>query len=238
VVGIAIGVVLLPDLSRRLRADDIAGGRDAFNRAGEMALALTVPAAVALAVIPGPIVDVLFKRGAFDAADATATAAAVAVYGAGLPAFVMQKVLQPLFFAREDTRRPFYYALAALGVNAGIAIGLAPVIGYIAAAFGTTLAGWAMVWLLWRGSRPMGEAAELDARFLRRVVRIVASSALMGLILLGAAHVLAPWLTQGATRYAALALLIGTGILAYFGLGHLMGAFRLGEFRRAMRRQR
>jgi putative peptidoglycan lipid II flippase len=238
VVGIAIGVVLLPDLSRRLRADDVAGGRDAFNRAGEMALALTVPAAMALAVIPGPIVDVLFRRGAFDAADAAATALAVAVYGAGLPAFVLQKVLQPLFFAREDTRRPFYYALVALAVNAGIAIGLAPVIGYIAAAFGTTLAGWAMVALLWRGSRRMGAAAELDARFLRRLGRIVASSALMGVVLLVASRALAPWLEQGATRYAALALLVFIGIAAYFGLGHLLGAFRLGEFRRALRRQR
>ncbi|MCE8472827.1 lipid II flippase MurJ, partial [Rhodovulum sulfidophilum] len=74
VVGIAIGVVLLPDLSRRLGAGDTAGGRDAFNRAGEFALALTLPAAVALATIPGPIVAVLFQRGAFDQADVAATA--------------------------------------------------------------------------------------------------------------------------------------------------------------------
>ncbi|MGC9420192.1 MAG: murein biosynthesis integral membrane protein MurJ, partial [Rhodovulum sp.] len=238
VVGIAIGVVLLPDLSRRLRAEDTNGGRDAFNRAGEFALALTLPAAVALAVIPGPIVGVLFQRGAFDAADAAATALAVAVYGAGLPAFVMQKVLQPLFFAREDTRRPFYYALAALAVNAGLAIGLAPVIGYIAAAWGTTLAGWAMVLLLWRGSRRYGTAAELDDRFTRRLGRIVLASGLMGAILWGAAWALAPWLSEGGLRYAALAALIALGIVAYFGLGHLLGAFRLSEFRRAMRRQR
>ena len=67
VVGIAIGIVLLPDLSRRLRAGDEAGGRHAFSRAAEMALALTVPAAVALVVIPLPLISVLFERGAFDA---------------------------------------------------------------------------------------------------------------------------------------------------------------------------
>jgi len=238
VVGIAIGVVLLPDLSRRLRADDTAGGRDAFNRAGEMALALTVPAAVALAIIPGPIVSVLFQRGAFDAADAAATAAAVAVYGAGLPAFVLQKVLQPLFFAREDTRRPFYYALAALGVNAGVAVGLAPVFGYLMSAFGTTLAGWAMVALLWRGSRRMGAAAEVDRRFMRRLGRIVLASVLMGVVLWAAARLLDPWLSEGGVRYAALGALIALGIVTYFALGHILGAFRLGEFRRAMRRQR
>ncbi|MBL3568686.1 murein biosynthesis integral membrane protein MurJ [Rhodovulum sulfidophilum] len=238
VVGIAIGVVLLPDLSRRLGAGDTTGGRDAFNRAGEFALALTVPAAVALATIPGPIVGVLFRRGAFDQADVAATALAVAVYGAGLPAFVIQKVLQPLFFAREDTRRPFYYALGALAVNAGVAIGLAPVFGYIAAAWGTTLAGWAMVALLWHGSRRYGAAAAIDARLRRRAWRIVLASGLMGALLWGAARAAQPWLAEGGLRYPALAGLVALGIVSYFGLGHALGAFRLSEFRRAMRRQR
>ena len=98
VVGIAVGVVLLPDLSRRLRANDEQGGRDALSRAGEIALALTIPSAVALMVMPVPIVSVLFERGVFGPDDTVATALALAVYGAGLPAFVLQKVLQPLYF--------------------------------------------------------------------------------------------------------------------------------------------
>ena len=236
VVGIAIGVVLLPDLSRRLRAGDLAGGRDAFNRACELSLALTIPAAVALMVIPLPLVSVLFQRGAFGADDAAATALAVAVYGLGLPAFVMQKSLQPLFFAREDTRRPFYYAIASLVVNAGIAFGLSPYIGYIAAAIGTTLAGWAMVVLLWHGSRDMGEAAHFDARFKRRIWRIIAVSLLMGAILWALTLVIGPFLAIPTWRYVALATLVLIGITAYFTLGHVLGAFRLGEFKRAMRR--
>ena len=236
VVGIAIGVVLLPDLSRRLRAGDLAGGRDAFNRACELSLALTIPAAVALMVIPLPLVSVLFQRGAFGADDAAATALAVAVYGLGLPAFVMQKALQPLFFAREDTRRPFYYAIASLVVNAGIAFGLSPYIGYIAAAIGTTLAGWAMVALLWHGSRDMGEAAHFDARFKRRIWRIIAVSLLMGAILWALTLVIGPFLAIPTWRYVALATLVLIGITAYFALGHVLGAFRLGEFKRAMRR--
>ncbi len=236
VVGIAIGVVLLPDLSRRLRAGDLAGGRDAFNRACELSLALTIPAAVALMVIPLPLVSVLFQRGAFGADDAAATALAVAVYGLGLPAFVMQKSLQPLFFAREDTRRPFYYAIASLVANAGIAFGLSPYIGYIAAAIGTTLAGWAMVVLLWHGSRDMGEAAHFDARFKRRIWRIIAVSLLMGAILWALTLVIGPFLAIPTWRYVALATLVLIGITAYFTLGHVLGAFRLGEFKRAMRR--
>ncbi|WP_289084336.1 lipid II flippase MurJ, partial [uncultured Sulfitobacter sp.] len=138
VVGIAVGVVLLPDLSRRLRAGDETGGRDAFNRAAEMSLALTIPAAVALVVIPVPLVSVLFERGAFTTDDTMATALTVAVYGVGLPAFVLQKSLQPLFFAREDTKSPFRYALVAMVVNVVVAVGLAPVIGFIAGATART----------------------------------------------------------------------------------------------------
>jgi hypothetical protein len=80
-------------------------------------------------VIPVPIVSVLFERGAFGPDDTVATALALAVYGAGLPAFVLQKVLQPLYFAREDTRTPFRYALVAMVVNAVAAIGFAMLLG-------------------------------------------------------------------------------------------------------------
>ncbi|MEM1065383.1 MAG: murein biosynthesis integral membrane protein MurJ [Pseudomonadota bacterium] len=236
VVGIAIGVVLLPDLSRKLQADDVAGGQHAFNRASEIALALTVPAAVALAVIPLPVVSVLFERGAFTAEDARATALAAAVYGLGLPAFVLQKVLQPLYFAREDTKTPFYFALVSLVVNAVVAIGLAPVIGYIAAAIGTTVAGWAMAWLLWRGTRSMGAAAEFDAQFRGRLWRIVLASLAMGALLWGAAYGASHLFDAGAQRYLALALLVALGLVGYAVAARALGAFTVAELRAALKR--
>ena len=236
VVGIAIGVVLLPDLSRRLRGGDVTGGRDAFNRASELSLALTIPAAVALMVIPIPLVSVLFQRGAFTPDDTIATALTVMVYGLGLPAFVLQKTLQPLFFAREDTRSPFRYAVIAMILNVVLAVGLAPFIGFIAAALGTTMTGWAMVVLLWRGSRDMGEAATLDDRFKRRIWRIVIASAGMGVVLWLAQVLLGPWFGTPGLRYFALAALVGAGIVSYFAIGQAVGAFKLQEFRRALRR--
>ena len=199
VVGIAIGVVLLPDLTRRINPRDAAGGREVLSRAGELSLALTVPAAVALVLVPYPLVSVLFERGAFDSDDSARTAVAVAIYGLGLPAFVLQKVLQPIFFARENTKTPFYYALVALVVNAGLAIGLAiaissflPDFGFIAAAIATTTAGWVMTLLLWSGARRMGEEARFDRRFWSRVWRIGAASWLMGAVLKGTEIVIGP----------------------------------------------
>jgi putative peptidoglycan lipid II flippase len=237
VVGIAIGTVLLPDLSRRLRARDDQGGRDSLNRGAEFALALTLPAAVALVVIAAPLCAVLYERGAFTGQDTQATALVLAIYGAGLPAFVLHKILQPLFYAREDTRSPFVYAIASMVTNAIMAIGLMPWIGFSAAAWATTLSGWVMVWQLWRGSRKMGEVAHFDARFRQRLPRIVAASAFMGLVLWGTAQVMDPWLHLHLWRYLALLALCTVGIVAYFGSGTLIGAFRLSDFT-ALRRSR
>jgi putative peptidoglycan lipid II flippase len=238
VVAIAIGVVLLPDLSRRLRAGDEAGGQSSLNRATEFALALTLPSAVALMVVPGALVSVLFERGRFGPEDTAATALAVAIYGAGLPAFVLQKVLQPLYFAREDTKRPFQFAVLAMVVNAGVAIGLAPVIGFSAAAYAATIAGWVMLWQLWRGSRGFGLAGQMDARLRHRTPRIVAASVLMGVTLFGMAALLDMALHSQGWRYLALLMLIVSGFVSYFGFGQVLGAFHLSDFTGALRRKR
>ncbi|MEO1140379.1 MAG: murein biosynthesis integral membrane protein MurJ [Pseudomonadota bacterium] len=236
VVGIAVGIVLLPDLSRRLKIGDDSGAREAFSRAGEISLALTIPCAVALMVVPLPLVSVLFERGAFTTDDTAATALAVAIYGLGLPAFVLQKVLQPLYFAREDTKSPFRYAVVAMVVNAAVAVGLSYAIGWIAAAIAATAAGWVMVWLLVAGARGYGEVARFDARFRRRIWRIVLASLVMGVVLWGLAVLMTPFFGIGGWRWLALLVLIGLGSACYFGVGQMMGAFRLSEFRSALRR--
>lgn len=236
VVGIAVGIVLLPDLSRRLGAGDATGARAAFSRAGEISLALTIPAAVALLVIPLPLVSVLFERGATTSDDSAAIAVAVSIYALGLPSFVLQKILQPLFFAREDTRSPFRYALWTMAANGALAIGLAPALGWIAPAIATTASGWIMVWMLARGAKPMGDVARFDDRFRKRIWRICASAALMGAALWGAQLLLGPALGMAGWRYLALAVLVSFGMGVYFLAAHLTGALPLGELRGAMRR--
>jgi len=238
VVGIAIGIVLLPDISRRLKAGDAGGGRHAYNRAAEFALFLTVPAAVALVIASYPLISVLFKRGAFLEADVGPTALALAIYGLGLPAFVLQKVLQPLYFAREDTRSPFRFAIWSMVVNVIVALGLAPLIGFSAAAWGTTIAGWIMAAQLWRGTRAYGEAAEIDDRLRHRLPRIVLASAVMGVATWGVMAGLGDRLYQPGTRYMALLVLVASGVAAYGIAAMLLGAFRPSDLRAGFRRQR
>lgn len=237
VVGIAIGIVLLPDLARRLASGDMVGGRAALSRAAEISMILTLPAAVALVVIAQPMISVLFERGAFTAQDSAATALAVAVYGLGLPAFLLQKIWQPVFFAREDTKSPFRYALVSMVVNAVVAIGGAALFGFIGAALGTTIAAWVMAWQLRRGARRFGEVAQYDARYRARIPRILLCALAMGVLLWAGAWGLADALGTSGIRYLALAGLIGFGMAAYAVFGRLFGAFTLGELTRSLRRR-
>jgi putative peptidoglycan lipid II flippase len=237
VVGVAIGVVLLPDLARRLRAGDAEGARAAVNRSTEFALALTLPAAVALIVIPTALTSVLFQRGVFTADDVSSTALAVAIYGAGLPAFVLNKVLSPIFFAREDTKSPFRYAVVCMIVNAVLAIGLIPWLGYLGAAVGTTAAAWVNVWLLWRGAKGYGDAARPDNRLRNRTPRILGSSLGMGAALLALATLGADWLALPFWRYFALLALVLAAMASYAALSAVTGAMRIDDVRRMVRRR-
>ena len=236
VVGIAIGVVLLPDLSRRLRAGDEVGSQNSINRAAEFTLLLTLPAAVALVVVPFPIVSVLFQRGAFDLQDAYATGLAVSIYGFGLPSFVLHKVLSPIYFAREDTRTPFRFALVSMVVNLVLAVGLAYWFGYLAAAIGTSVAGWVMLVLLWCGTRSMGIAGRMDDRLRRVLPKIIIASLLMGAAIWGLSIVMHDLFVTPTVRYGALALLIIAGAIVYGSLIIGLGAMTLSDIKRGLRR--
>jgi putative peptidoglycan lipid II flippase len=236
VVGVAIGIVLLPDLSRRLRIGDEAGGQEAFNRAAELSLLLTIPCTVALIVIPSAIVSVLFERGAFMASDTQATALATAIYGLGLPAFVLQKLYQPVFFAREDTRSPFNFALVALVINALVAIGLSRYVGFTASAIGATCAGWAMLGCLWWGARRFGPAARWDAQLRNRALRIILASLGMGVIVWMIAWALESVLQTDGLRLLGLIVILLVAVASYILAGRMLGAFSLSELRQMMRR--
>jgi putative peptidoglycan lipid II flippase len=222
IVGIAIGVVLLPDVARHLRAGDHAAVMDSQNRSLEFAMLLTVPAAVALAVAPTPIVQTLFERGAFTAADTAATAYALAIFALGLPAFVLIKVFSPAYFAREDTATPMRYAVISLTANTLGSIslfflfrsmGLMPHLGIAVA---TTLGGWLNAVLLYGTLVKRGDLI-LDARLRHALRSIVANSLVMGAFVWMISHFLSDSFAHPSAimRAAALALLVGAGLVVY-----------------------
>jgi putative peptidoglycan lipid II flippase len=245
IVGIAVGVVLLPDVARHLRNGNHAAVMDSQNRSLEFAMLLTVPAAAALAVIPNEIVSVLFERGAFTAADTPYTASALAIFALGLPAFVLIKVFSPAFFARQDTRTPMRYAAWSLTANTLGSVALfflfrrIEIMPHLGIAVATTLGGWMNALLLWRGLARQGNFAA-DARLRRTLPMIVASSLIMAGALWAAAGLLAPWLAADsglATRFCALFVLVLLGTLVYFAAAQATGASRLGQLSAALGRK-
>jgi putative peptidoglycan lipid II flippase len=236
VVGVAVGIALLPLLVRQLRAGDAHAAQNSQNRAIEFALTLTLPAAAALVVIPEPIVTVLFQRGAFDAAATRATAAALAAFAVGLPAYVLIKALIPGFYAREDTKTPVKIAIVAVVANVALALILMRFLAHAGIALATALTAWfnaAMLgWILVR----RGHLA-FDSRLVRRVPRLAfAAVAMAGALWGGAALLAAPLSADEPSRIAALALLIAGGSAVFAGMAMATGAVRLAELRAMMTR--
>jgi putative peptidoglycan lipid II flippase len=226
VVGIAVGTAILPSLSRQVRLGDDAGAKATQNRGLELALFLTLPSAVGLGVAAWPIMSVLFERGAFGPVEANATASALAAYAAGLPAFVLIKIMTPGFFARHDTATPVKVAIAAMITNLALTVllGLVLPFGYVGNATATSVAGWVnalslMVLLHRRGH------FTLDARTRRILPRIAAASLGMGVLLWLMDWAAAP-LYDGpfVARSAALIVVIGVAVTAFFAMALLFGA--------------
>jgi putative peptidoglycan lipid II flippase len=236
-IGIGLGVVLLPELARKLRGGAFEAAMEALNRALELGLFLTIPAAVALAVVPGPIVTVLFERGAFAALDAGNTAMALAAFAAGLPGFVLVKLLQPAFYAREDTVTPLRYALISVAVNIALSVGLFFWIGFLGIAVATSAAGWVNAGLLGWRLRARGYLV-LDARSRRRLPRSLLASLVMGAALLGVEALLRPWLADGELqRCLALTALVLAGLAVYLSLAFVLRAVEPSDLRGLLRRR-
>jgi len=237
VVGIAVATAILPPLSRQVRGGDHAGAMATQNRGVELALLLTLPAATALGILALPILATLFERGAFGAREAAATAAALIAYAAGLPAFVLVKVLAPAFFARQDTRTPVKVAIVALSANLILTVVLMQFLAHVGVAIALSASGWLqavvlMVLLARRG------AFRFDARSRANLPRIAAATLGMAAVLIGLRLALAP-LLAGATlwRLTALAGLVAGGLLAFLALILLLGVADWRELRGQFGRQ-
>jgi putative peptidoglycan lipid II flippase len=231
VVGIAVGTAILPALSRQVRSGEAGAAAATQNRGVELALLLTLPAAVGLMLLAGPILSALFERGAFGPAAATATAPALAAYAAGLPAFVLIKVLVPGFFARQDTATPVKVALAAMLVNLLLSLLLMRFFAHVGVAAALSVAGWVNALTLFALLARRGHF-RLDRRVQTNLPRIAAAALGMGAVLIGLRYILAAALAgPPIERLAALAGLLAAGIAAFAVLSLVLGVIDWREIR-------
>jgi putative peptidoglycan lipid II flippase len=234
IVGVAMGTVLVPELTRAVGEGDKGAIARAESRALELAAGLALPATAGLIVLAEPIVRLLFEHGAFTAADSAATAQALTCLSLGLPAHVLIKALAPAFYARHDTLTPMLSTAIGVAVAVVLAFALDPFFGAPGIAASIACGAWSSALsLLRRGGAAFGFSIDSAAR--RRLPRIIAAGLVMGgLLHLATGHVPSDGHSLG--RAVILLALISAGIAVYGLLLQLFGVTGWREAVSAVRR--
>lgn len=230
-VAAAVGIVLLPRMSRALQVGDDHAIAEAQSEGFSYAFLLILPAAMGLAVLAKPITQVLYERGAFTHEDARATAQLLRILAAALPAFVLIKVILPGFLAREEFRIPLLAVGVALAVNIATAFFLWSGQGAKAPAYGVAAGAWVNALVLLGGGR--GRIHLLPRTLVKLLACLVAAGA-MGLAVHYLGMMAAPWLDPQKPFYIkgpVLLGLCGAGVMLYLALARLLGAFRFSGLR-------
>jgi putative peptidoglycan lipid II flippase len=224
IVGIALGTAILPMLARHIHSGDGAEAQRLQTNAFEMATLLTLPAAAALAICAPAFVTAFFVGGKFTIADGAIMANIVVALVAGLPAYVIVKILNPGFFAREDMRTPVWTALASLIINIAINLYVVQRYGIVGLAGATAVSASVNCLLLYAVLHRRGWfhfTAKLAGRILRQIVAVAAMSALLWWMM----PMLAPYYGGGVIdRIWSLCVLVGAGAGIFFAVAFLVGA--------------
>ena len=185
IFGIAMGIVLLPGLSKAIKNDNKKEINDTQNRSLEFALLISLPSAVGLYILSTPIIHILFERGAFLAEDTLYTAQVLSIFSLGLPAYILIKILVTCFFAREDTKTPLYVAVVSVIINVVLSLLLISTMREMGIALATAISAWVNAFLLFIILQSKKNLI-LDAIFLKNSFKIIISV----LVMLSACYVL------------------------------------------------
>jgi putative peptidoglycan lipid II flippase len=218
VIGIAIGTVLLPEMSRRLTSGDHSGAMASQRRAFDFTLLFSVPFVAAFLTVPDVIMRAMFARGAFSKADAAAAGATLAAYAVGLIPFVLIRSAVAAFYARKDTATPVKAALTGVAVNVALKIALVGALAQVGLALATAVGAWVNL-LLVIGFAVRAGYLELDRALMHSLAKFVVSGAVLAAALWFAARFASLHFAQlSALRdEAALGFLVAVGAIVYSG---------------------
>src|ERR1700712_6076509 len=218
VIGIAIGTVLLPEMSRQLTTHDQAGAAASQRRAFDFTLLFSVPFVAAFLTVPDVIMRAMFARGAFSKADAAAAGATLAAYAVGLVPFVLIRSAVATFYARKDTATPVKAALIGVAVNVALKIALVGSLAQVGLALATAVGAWINL-LLVLGFAVRAGYLDLDRALVQSLARFAVCAAVLGTALWFAARFAAAHFSQlhALRDEAALLLLVVAGTIVYAG---------------------
>jgi len=221
--GVSIGTAVLPAVSRHAAENDLSGIRTTIRRGLSMMLTVNIPATIGLIVLAVPIVELLFERGRFTAADTHATATALRMYAVGLVGYSAARITSPTFYALGRPRVPVIVSICSIAVNVVCSVALVRVMGFSGLALGTAIAAVvnsaALVWLL-RGTLDGIEGRRLATTSLK----VVAAAAVMAAVCAAIQHALERAVpgSELMARAARLSTSIGGGLVVLAIAGKLL----------------
>lgn len=236
-IGIAFGIVLLPQISRSLRDNRPGDAKDALAKGIEFALLFSIPAGVAMIAIPEELIFSMFSSGKFGEEAVKMTAYALMGFAFGSPAYVIARVLQQGFYAHEDTRTPMKFAIASAVANIILCVVLFIPLKHIGCAIATSLAGWVNVILLVIGLRKI-DFLDFPPGFWSRMIRMILAALVMGAAVWGLARIASSFIyvDARAIRLPAVAVVAALGAVIYFIVILLLRVTSLGELKRSFKK--
>ena len=231
IAGIAIGVVLLPQLSKHIRMKNKKKIDLIQNKALELSLFLSLPASVALLIASDEIISALFGYGQFRESSVSNSAKALYYFSFGLPAFAMIKVFSNFFFANHDTKTPFYISLLSVLLNILISIYYFRSIGFIIIPIATTISSWFNLIFLFLFLKKRN-LFSFNTIFISRFFKILLSSILMGLFFGYLIILFNDQLSfENSLKSIYLILSVFLGLIFYLLVTYFIKAFKLEDIK-------
>jgi putative peptidoglycan lipid II flippase len=238
VIGAALGTAILPQVSKHVGAGEPDKAARVQSQATELAMLLTLPAALALAVSAMPLISALFQGGRFTAEDARLTALTLSIVVLGLPAYVLVKVLTPGFYSRQDTATPVKIAAVVLIATVVLNFLLIPPFGIAGLASAIAICSWLNCLMLYVVLHRRGHF-RIEGWLASRVLRQIIACAGMGAVLYGIRTLMPGWFSGSAGhRIVGVAALVGGGMIVYFPLVWVLGGTDKEGFTSLLRRRR
>jgi putative peptidoglycan lipid II flippase len=229
IAGIAIGTVILPQLSKHVKSNKKEKIKLIQNKALELSLFLSIPAAIGLLIASEQIISSLFGYGSFDEASVKNSAKALFYFGIGLPAFSLIKVFSAFFFARHNTKIPFYVSLVSVLLNIFISIFFFKEIGFIIIPIATTISSWFNAILLFISLKTKN-LFSFNLAFINRFIKILLASLLMGIFFNYVIHFLNDKLLyEASTKAIYLVSAVSSGLIVYLLIAILIKAFKRSD---------
>jgi putative peptidoglycan lipid II flippase len=238
IAGIAVGTALLPMLSKALANKDKEDSDDLFNRSLEFCFFVALPAAVALMIIPVPMIATLFEYGKFTPQETMMTGYVLMGYGIGLPAYIASKVFMTAFWAHEDTKTPVRITIMTALLNVGLCLCLIGPLGVAGISLATGIAGWIQVYLLNKKLKER-DALEFDTRLKTVFPKMVVCACIMAIILSALSYGLQDYFHGDfVTKTIALVALLGSGAVTYALAIQVSGVLKISDIKNYLRRRK